>query len=86
MQYLGSFSGMYRECLGLCRNIPWSSKIFTFKMAERSHFVAPVIEDNPNGWGPTSVSDAFKGIPYQPFSKADRLGKVGQSLRLVCCD
>ena len=44
--------------------------------AEKSHFVAPVIQDNPNGWGPTSVSDAFKGIPYQPFSKGDRLGKV----------
>ena len=44
--------------------------------AERSHFIAPVIQDNPNGWGPTSVSDAFKGIPYQPFSKGDRLGKI----------
>ena len=44
--------------------------------AERSHFIAPVIQDNPNGWGPTSVSDAFKGIPYQPFSKGDRIGKV----------
>lgn len=43
---------------------------------ERIHFIPPVIEDNPNGWGPTSVSDAFKGIPYQPFSKGDKLGKV----------
>ena len=58
------------------RSITWPSKIFHFKMAERAHFIAPVIEDNGTGWGPTSVSDAFKGIPYQPFSKADRLGKV----------
>ena len=49
-------------------------------MAERSHFVAPIIEDNPTGWGPKSVSDAFKGIPYQPFSKADRLGKVRKEI------
>ncbi|XP_046863496.1 eukaryotic translation initiation factor 3 subunit D-like [Xenia sp. Carnegie-2017] len=42
----------------------------------RIHFVPPVIEDNPNGWGPTSISDAFNGIPYQPFSKGDKLGRV----------
>ena len=55
--------------------------LLKFKMAaERSHFVAPVIQDNPNGWGPTSVSDAFKGIPYQPFSKGDRIGKVEMSI------
>ena len=51
--------------------------------AERGHFIPPVIQDNPNGWGPTSVSDAFKGIPYQPFSKGDRLGKVGIAFRVL---
>lgn len=33
-----------------------------------------VIHDNPDGWGPFAVYDT--DIPYQPFSKADPLGKV----------
>ncbi|XP_023211429.1 eukaryotic translation initiation factor 3 subunit D-like, partial [Centruroides sculpturatus] len=40
------------------------------------HFVPPVIEDNPSGWGPCSVPEQYKKMPYQPFSKSDRLGKV----------
>lgn len=40
------------------------------------HFIPPVIEDNPNGWGPCSVPEQYKKMPYQPFSKSDRLGKV----------
>ncbi|CAG0888523.1 unnamed protein product [Darwinula stevensoni] len=41
-------------------------------------FTPPVIQDNPNGWGPRvgAVPDKFKDMPYQPFSKGDRLGKV----------
>lgn len=39
-------------------------------------FVAPVIQDNPSGWGPCAVPEQFKDMPYQPFSKGDRLGKV----------
>ncbi|KAG5278768.1 hypothetical protein AALO_G00102550 [Alosa alosa] len=39
-------------------------------------FLAPVIQDNPSGWGPCAVPDKFKDMPYQPFSKGDRLGKV----------
>ncbi|EDO35013.1 predicted protein [Nematostella vectensis] len=45
-------------------------------MAGKAKFCAPEIQDNPDGWGPCSVPTAFKDIPYQPFSKADRLGKV----------
>uniref|UniRef100_A0A646QEF9 Eukaryotic translation initiation factor 3 subunit D n=1 Tax=Hemiscolopendra marginata TaxID=943146 RepID=A0A646QEF9_9MYRI len=41
-----------------------------------AHFVLPVIQDNNNGWGPCSVPDQYKDMPYQPFSKGDRLGKV----------
>uniref|UniRef100_T1J6Y3 Eukaryotic translation initiation factor 3 subunit D n=1 Tax=Strigamia maritima TaxID=126957 RepID=T1J6Y3_STRMM len=41
-----------------------------------AHFVPPVIQDNANGWGPCSVPDQYKDMPYQPFSKGDRLGKV----------
>ncbi|CAG9856753.1 unnamed protein product [Phyllotreta striolata] len=44
--------------------------------SEVSHFVAPVIQDNPTGWGPCEVPDQFKDMPYQPFSKGDRLGKI----------
>jgi len=39
-------------------------------------FAALDIQDNPNGWGPCEMPDQFRDMPYQPFSKADRLGKV----------
>ena len=45
-------------------------------MAGKASFIPPVIEDNPDGWGPCAIPTAFKDIPYQPFSKGDRLGKV----------
>ena len=48
-----------------------------------AHFVPPVIQDNPDGWGPCEVPDKYKDMPYQPFSKADRLGKVN-ILRQIC--
>lgn len=41
-----------------------------------ARFVAPVIQDNPTGWGPNTIPPQFKDMPYQPFSKSDRLGKV----------
>jgi len=40
------------------------------------HFIPPVIQDNPHGWGPCSLPTEFKDIPYQPFSKGDRIGKI----------
>lgn len=45
-------------------------------MAGKAPFIPPVIEDNHDGWGPCAIPTAFKDIPYQPFSKGDRLGKV----------
>jgi len=39
-------------------------------------FIPPKIQDNPNGWGPNDPPDQFKDLPYAPFSKGDRLGKV----------
>ncbi|EEB16441.1 eukaryotic translation initiation factor 3 subunit, putative [Pediculus humanus corporis] len=42
-------------------------------------FVAPVIQDNVNGWGPCDMPEQFKDMPYQPFSKGDRLGKASIS-------
>jgi len=41
-----------------------------------AHFVPPVILDNASGWGPCAVPAEFKDIPYQPFSKGDRIGKI----------
>merc|ERR1719378_1117442 len=35
-----------------------------------------MIQDNVDGWGPCAVPDQFRDIPYQPFSKGDRIGKV----------
>merc|ERR1711962_294956 len=29
-----------------------------------------------DGWGPNTVPPKFKDMPYQPFSKSDRLGKI----------
>ncbi|XP_018319021.1 eukaryotic translation initiation factor 3 subunit D [Agrilus planipennis] len=43
---------------------------------ETPHFVPPLIQDNPNGWGPCELPEQFKDMPYQPFSKGDRLGKI----------
>lgn len=28
------------------------------------------------GWGPCELPETFKDMPYQPFSKNDRLGKI----------
>jgi len=41
-----------------------------------ARFEPPVISDNPTGWGPSTIPAQFKDMPYQPFSKSDRLGKV----------
>lgn len=43
---------------------------------EKIPFVPPVIQENLTGWGPCEMPDQFKDMPYQPFSKGDRLGKV----------
>ncbi|ELU10502.1 hypothetical protein CAPTEDRAFT_156498 [Capitella teleta] len=41
-----------------------------------AHFNPPEIVDNPTGWGPVDVPERYKDMPYAPFSKGDRLGKV----------
>ena len=49
---------------------------FTRVEFNMAHFSPPLIQDNPDGWGPCAVPAQFKDIPYQPFSKGDRIGKV----------
>jgi len=51
----------------------------TVQKEEISRFHAPAIQHNPDGWGPCELPDQFKDIPYQPFSKGDRLGKVNKN-------
>jgi len=34
------------------------------------------IEFNDNGWGPTSLPKDLEDVPYAPFSKGDKLGRV----------
>lgn len=36
----------------------------------------PPIIDRPSGWGPHIIPQSLVDIPYTPFSKADKLGKV----------
>lgn len=43
---------------------------------EKPPFVPPVIQENLAGWGPCEMPEQFKDMPYQPFSKGDRLGKI----------
>ncbi|XP_030369714.1 eukaryotic translation initiation factor 3 subunit D-1 [Scaptodrosophila lebanonensis] len=39
-------------------------------------FEKPTVQFNEQGWGPCELPDTFKDVPYQPFSKSDRLGKI----------
>lgn len=44
----------------------------------KPHFALPTIFDNPNGWGPTeeSIPRQFLDVPYAPYNKGDKVGKV----------
>jgi len=39
-------------------------------------FKLPSVEDNAQGWGPTSVPEQFESVPFMPFSKGERLGRI----------
>ncbi|XP_023178437.1 eukaryotic translation initiation factor 3 subunit D-2 [Drosophila hydei] len=43
-------------------------------MSQFAPFIKPYIEYNQFGWGPCDVSEME--VPYQPFCKSDRLGKI----------
>uniref|UniRef100_A0A1L8DS15 Eukaryotic translation initiation factor 3 subunit D n=1 Tax=Nyssomyia neivai TaxID=330878 RepID=A0A1L8DS15_9DIPT len=43
--------------------------------AAYAEFVKPELQYNEEGWGPCEKID-FSGMPYQPFSKSDRMGKI----------
>lgn len=39
-------------------------------------FEMPSLQCNEDGWGPCELSNTFRDMPYQPFSKSDRMGKI----------
>lgn len=41
-------------------------------------FKVPAIWDSPDSWGPPpdAVPEEFKDVPYHPYGKGDKLGKV----------
>lgn len=45
-------------------------------------FSIPALHDNVDGWGPCTVPEEYKDIPYAPFSKSDRLGKAADWINL----
>jgi translation initiation factor 3 subunit D len=44
--------------------------------ASKAVFPTLEVEWNPDGWGPLGPPAQYADIPYQPFSKNDRLGKA----------
>ncbi|POV96736.1 hypothetical protein PSTT_15452, partial [Puccinia striiformis] len=46
--------------------------------ADSRKFVLPPIHDHPDAWGPspTALPTQFKDIPYAPFSKSDKIGRI----------
>jgi len=40
------------------------------------NFTLPFINDNVDGWGPNNLPEKYKDLPYQKFSKSDRIGKI----------
>ncbi|GJJ68553.1 translation initiation factor 3 subunit D [Entomortierella parvispora] len=41
-----------------------------------SSFILPKVSDTVSGWGPAGLSAQFADIPYAPYSKADKLGRI----------
>lgn len=39
-------------------------------------FSLATVNDNQEGWGPNEVPEKYKELPYQKFSKSDRIGKI----------
>jgi translation initiation factor 3 subunit D len=48
----------------------------TALLAESRQFTLPDLEENKTGWGPSENAGSFTDIPYAPFNKADKLGRV----------
>lgn len=44
-------------------------------------FCVPVVGDNPEGWGPMEEPAHLKHVPYAPFSKSEKLGKIADFIQ-----
>ncbi|CAI7889081.1 unnamed protein product [Closterium sp. NIES-53] len=53
-----------------------------FLSSPHTHFLPSLsardqmLSDNPDGWGPTTLPEQFKDVPYAPFNKGDRVGRA----------
>ncbi|KAJ3145864.1 hypothetical protein HDU86_000631 [Geranomyces michiganensis] len=45
-------------------------------MPSAARFTLPTVVDNDAGWGPASLPEDVAAVPYAPYSKSDRLGKI----------
>ncbi len=43
---------------------------------ELPNFELPSVDDNDSGWGPGNFFEEMDGIPFAPFNKNDRLGRI----------
>lgn len=39
-------------------------------------FLTPAIVDNEEGWGPTTVPELLEGVPYAPYAKGEKVGRI----------
>ncbi len=39
-------------------------------------FQVPDVQDNPDGWGPSSEPASLTDIPFAPFGKGDKVGRA----------
>jgi len=47
------------------------------EVEKKSFVLLPNIDDNEDGWGPSTIPDKFKDIPYySPYNKGEKLGKA----------
>ena len=40
-------------------------------------FPVPAVVENEDGWGPCTVPEHLKDVPFAPFSKGDKIGRAG---------
>lgn len=53
-----------------------SYEIINSDEASEPTFTLPFVNDNEDGWGPNNLPEKYKDLPYQKFSKSDRIGKI----------
>jgi translation initiation factor 3 subunit D len=39
-------------------------------------YSVPDIQDNPDGWGPATVPEQLKDLPFAAYNKSDKIGKA----------